>query len=197
MSAAQLASRRKAIFAACRQLDLDDDTRREMLRKVVGVTSTKDLDLRGCAQVLEHLRKVGATRTPKAKSVGQHPGKPQKGRPGADELVCKIEAQLTDMKLSWAYAKAILKRVSQKDGHASVEVFEFATPTMLRDVVASLAYEQKKRALLAHVEALLVARGLTLDDAYRVLPGLPANWQRNIRALQALQVRLAPLQAPI
>lgn len=194
---AMLASRRKAIFAACRQLGLDDDTRREMLRKVAGVGSTKDLGLDGCQKVLDHLRSVGAARTPKAKAVGQHPGTPQKWQVGAGELVSKIEAQLADMKLSWAYATAILKRVSQKGGKPVVERLEFATPAMLKDVVAALAYEQQKRAMLEDVTAKLKQRGLTLDDAPSLQPGLPENWQRNIRALRALLVRLAPMPEPI
>ena len=172
---------------------MDDETRREMLRKIVGVSSTKELDLTACAQVLEHLRKVGAARAPKVKGVGQHPGTPQKWRPGMGDLISKIEAQLADMKLSWNYARAILKRVSQKCDHPPVEAFEFATSDMLHDVVAALAYEQKKRYLLEQVIARLEERGLSLDDVHRILPGLPANWQRNIRSLKALSVRLAPM----
>lgn len=57
---ARLASSVKAIFAACRSLDIDDDTRREMLRKIAGVSSSKDLTYDQCAKVLDHLRSVGA-----------------------------------------------------------------------------------------------------------------------------------------
>lgn len=193
----RLAKRRAAVHAGCNQLGMDEATRREMLFQIVGVRSTKDLNLTACEKVLDHLRSVGAARTPKAKAVGQHPGTPQKWQVGAGELVRKIEAQLADMKLSWAYATAILKRVSQKCGKPAVERLEFATPAMLKDVVAALAYEQQKRAMLEEVTVKLKQRGLTLDDAPSLQPGLPENWQRNIRALRALLVRLAPMPEPI
>jgi phage gp16-like protein len=196
--AAQLAARRRAIFAACRQLGMDDETRHAMLRKVAGVESTRDLDLRGCASVLEHLRRAGAARSPKAKGVGEYPGTPTKVRRETGALIDKIEAQLADMKLSWNYGVAILRRVSggwQKEGQLGKECFEFATREDLMKVVAALAYELKKRAMLEEVSCLLADRGLTLDDAPKLLPGLRDGWQRSTPSLRALRVRLQPMPA--
>lgn len=195
---AQLAARRRAIFAACRQLGMDDATRHAMLRKVAGVESTRDLDLKGSAAVLEHLRRAGAARSPKAKGVGEYPGTPTKVRRGSRALIDKIEAQLADMKLSWAYGVAILRRVSggwQKEGQFGKECFEFATREDLMKVVAALAYEQEKREMLEDVARLLAERGQSLDDVPVLMPGLREGWQRSKPALRALLVRLTPMPA--
>ena len=92
-----LAARRRAVFAACRQLGLDEDARRTMLKSVAGVDSTTKLDMGKAQIVLDHLRKAGATRPKPARNVGRHPGYPEHVRGDCDALVGKIEAQLADM----------------------------------------------------------------------------------------------------
>ena len=59
----------------------------------------------------------------------------------------KIEAQLADMGLPWAYADSILLRMHL------VESIRFAKPDQLRDVVAALTYEQERRAARGREEA--------------------------------------------
>lgn len=186
-----LAARRKAVFAACRQLNMDEDARRDMLRQVVGVDSTTRLTMDTAQAVLDHLRKVGAVRPGKSRNVGQHPGAPTKARPGADAMVGKIEAQLADMGLAWEYARQILIRVSggwQQPGKLGIEAFEFAPAAELKKVIAALAYEQEKRQLLDAVDEVLTATGRTRADVAELVPHLPAHvlagWERKPAVLR-------------
>ena len=180
-----LAARRRAVHAAARQLGLDEDARRDMLEHVAGVRSTSSLTMGTAQAVLDHLRKVGAVRPGKpARNVGEHPGTPRTtGRTGA--LVSKIEAQLADMGLAWEYARQILRRVSggwQQEGQLGKEAFEFATPEDLRKVVAALAYEQEKRALLDDIDERLAATGRTRTDVAALVPEITGRgwigWER-------------------
>lgn len=189
-----LAARRKAVFAACRQLGLDEGARREMLRNVAGVDSTTQLTLSTAKAVLDHLRKAGAARPKPVRDVGRHPGYPEHVRGECDALVGKVEAQLADMGLSWEYARQILRRVSggwKLDAQLGKEAFRFAEADDLKKVVAALAYEQDKRHLLARVLEKLARAGLTKADVHHIVPGLPAAWERNTIALQKLLAALA------
>ena len=49
---------RKALFAACRSLGMDDDARRDMLQAVIGKPSSKDLTPREWSKVLNHINKL-------------------------------------------------------------------------------------------------------------------------------------------
>lgn len=192
-----LAARRKAVFAACRQLGLDDDARRAMLKSVAGVDSTTKLDMGKARAVLDHLRRAGAAR-PKAERpaqpVGRHPGYPEHVRRECDALIGKVEALLADMGLSWEYARQILRRVSggwKNPEQLGKEAFRFAEADDLTKVVAALTYEQDKRQLLARVEEKLVLAQLTKADVHNIVPGLPANWERRPASLRALLAALA------
>lgn len=189
-----LAARRRAVFAACRQLGLDEDARRAMLRAVAGVDSTTKLDMGKAQAVLDHLRKAGAARPKPVRNVGRHPGDPGRVRVSCDALVGKIEAQLADMGLSWEYARQILRRVSggwKQDGQLGKEAFAFAEPADLKKVVAALAYEQEKRELLARVEEKLVLVQLTKADVRNIVPGLRKGWERRPESLRQLLAALA------
>ena len=197
-----LAKRRQAVHAAARQLNMDEDARREMLHQVAGVRSTSDLTMDKAKAVLDHLRKVGAVRPGKpARNVGEHPGTPRTNhRTGA--LVGKIEAQLADMGLAWEYGRQILRRVSggwQQEGQLGKEAFEFATPEDLKKVIAALAYEQDKRALIDDIDQRLAATGRTRADVPALVPGILARgwagWERKPEILR--QVRAALLRENI
>lgn len=114
------------------QLGMDEDTYRDMLQNQGGVRSSAKLDADGRRKVLDHLRSLGA--------VFKRRRDPGTVRTGRNALVSKIEAQLADMKLPWSYADAIVEHMH---GLTSVR---FANPDQLHDVVAALAYEQRRRA---------------------------------------------------
>lgn len=139
-----LAARRRAIFAACRQMGIDDDTRRAMLRSVAGVESSTALDLEAAGRILKHLEGLREGRQSRPSRV---PAKPRSARTDGQALMSKVQALVLDMGLSWAYAAAVLKRVSADaaNGTPGVDRLEWATPEQLRKVVAALSYQQKRR----------------------------------------------------
>lgn len=188
-NALQLAGRRKAIFAACRQLEMDEDTRRAMLREVAKVErgSTSELDLDKADLVLEHLRKVGAARPMgkrEARSAGHHPGAPS--TIGREPYLQKIEAQLAEMGLPWAYADRIAENITGGKAGGIQRLAWVHSAGHLRDIVAALAYEQTKRALLEQVDQLLKVAGKTREDVAARAPQLPKNWTRQIKPLRAV-----------
>jgi phage gp16-like protein len=183
----QLAARRRAVHAACRQLGMDDDARRDFLQAHASVRSTNDLDLHACQRVLDAARKVGATRPAPEKYAGRHPGYPLTCRRGCGALMEKVEAQLADMKLPWAYATTILRHM-----HTTARL-EWATSKQLHDLVAALAVEQHKRHALAGVTQLAAELGKTdaeLDSLARRLQPTPRpltpKWRRDLRYLERM-----------
>lgn len=192
-----LAARRRAVHAAARQLGMDEDARRDMLEHVAGVRSTSSLTMDKAQAVLDHLRKVGAVRPGKPpRNVGEHPGKPRPTR-STGALVSKIEAQLADMGLAWEYARQILRRVSggwQQEGQLGKEAFEFATPEDLKKVIAALAYEQEKRALLDDIDERLAATGRTRADVPALVPEITGRawtgWERKPAVLRPVLAAL-------
>ncbi|TVO57552.1 regulatory protein GemA [Denitromonas halophila] len=189
----------RAIKACQRDLDMDDDTYRALLRRVSlsrfgrEIESCTQMPMTGLYAVLDELRRLGAHKKPAA---GQHPGKPQTGRTGTADMIAKVEAQLADMKLPWAYAKAVLKRVSadKATGRAGVDRFEWATPTQLHKVIAALAYEQGKRDLAAAVRAELAEAGFAEADIPRLLPTYSGvhldKWERNKTVMNRLRAAI-------
>jgi len=121
------------------QLGMDEETYRAMLWTIARVKSSAELDAWGRGAVLKHYHALGWRSKRR-----RHPGKV--ADPIAN-LMRKIEAQLADMGLPWAYADSILLRMHL------VESIRFAKPDQLRDVVAALTYEQERRAARGREEA--------------------------------------------
>ena len=174
----QVQIRRKqlaAIHAARRDLGLDEDGYRLMLRQVAGVDSAKDLDASGRRAVLDHLRRVGWSQRPRRR-VAQHPGTPHNldNKP----MLQKIEALLAELKAPWSYADAIARRQYRIERCAWLKTVEQYT-----GVIAALDVELSKRRLLATLERCLERQSLTLDDVETQFPALPKNWRRNRAAL--------------
>ena len=49
---------RRALFAACKSLGMDDDARRDMLQSIIGKPSSKDLTPREWSKVLNHINRL-------------------------------------------------------------------------------------------------------------------------------------------
>lgn len=49
---------RRALFAACKSLGMDDDARRDMLQSIIGKSSSKDLTPREWSKLLNHINKL-------------------------------------------------------------------------------------------------------------------------------------------
>ena len=134
------------IHIAKKQLCLDDDTYRDILRTVTGKTSAKDLTLAEALKVLKHFEQHGFKAARKAK-------KPQAGkRPHTfdmqerEPLLKKIEALLLDGGYTWKYADGIAKKVCK------IECVAWCGPPALRKIVAALTYNARRKTKKAAAE---------------------------------------------
>lgn len=127
--AAQIAARRRAVFAACKANGLDNDARREIVKNLTGCASLSDCTMGQLSEVLNHLNRgtkgyAGRKRT----------------TPTADRapLLAKIDALLAELHRvtgevhTLKYADAIAKR----NGWA--ECVDFADPVALKHIVGAL-----------------------------------------------------------
>lgn len=195
------AARNKALAAlhiAKAQLGLDDATYRDVIRRVSAangpeVESAGRLDRNQMRAALEEFRRLGAKR-PGAHKPANYPGKPHNFYGGAmPEMITKIEAQLADMGLSWAYADAIAKRQCGIPRVAWVRGGE-----KLRAIIAALDVEQEKRGGNAFIDATLPKLGMGEKQLAELTAQFPKNWRRNRRYLKVvcthLQARLEMLE---
>lgn len=162
------------IHIAKAQLGLSDEDYRAILARTAGVSSSKDLDNRTVGGVLHEFRRLGFQ--PKApKKAGRVPNTFNK-----HEQMIKIEAQLTDMGLSWEYAGAIAKR------QTGIERIDWLrTEAQFKGVIAALDVEHQKRDLIAYVDECLEALGQD-REALVVRYNLPKGWERNLAMLKKL-----------
>lgn len=125
------------IHIAKKQLGMDDDTYRAMLRTHGGVSSSKELSPVGIDKVLAHLTRCGFKATKPA--AGKRP-QPAKGRTA---LMRKVEAQLADAKRPWSYVDSMAKRMF------GIDKVIWLDGEQLGKIVAALSYDAKRRAATA------------------------------------------------
>lgn len=193
----------KAVHASKRQLALDDEVYRDLLERMTGKRSARDLDDAQLRRVLSEMRRLGAVQPtqphPKGRSKPAHyPGTPH----NVDSLPAQIEvveALLTEMRLSWGYADAIAKRMFRVDRVAWLK-----DPKEVVAILAALYNEREKRKLLADIE-LVMAAGLARADVLAALApsalfrggtdpaGLRDGWKRHLPTLRVVRARLDQL----
>lgn len=185
-----------AIHIAKSQLGMDDDTYRALLRRVSAesgreVESAARLNHRQMRAVLNEMRRLGAVR-PGAHKPATFPGKPHNfGSPAMPEMIAKIEAQLADMKLSWAYADAIAKRQCGIARCAWVR-----SEKQLRGIIAALDVEQCKRGMNAFIDDARHKLGIGEREWAAINSRLPGNWRRSKPYLEQVSRQLqAKLEA--
>ena len=122
------------IHIAKKQLGMDDATYRAMLLTHGGVSSSKDLTLIGAAKVLAHLERCGFKPTPS--KVGKRPATTS----DRAALISKVEAQLTDAGRPWAYVDGMAQKMFK------VDKFAWLDADQMMKIIASLAYDAKRRA---------------------------------------------------
>lgn len=123
------------IHMAKKELGLEDDAYRSLLRSETSKASAADLTGNERARVL--LAMVHAGWKPKdAKTNGRPPMVAAKSA----GLIKKIEAQLTASGKPWAYAHGIAQRMFQLDK------VEHCDSTQLRKIIAALTYDSKRKA---------------------------------------------------
>jgi hypothetical protein len=171
------------IHLGAKQLGLDDGTYRQMIKTLCGADSAADLDAAGRRKVLAHMASNGAIFT--RQGVGRRPNNLVHG-----DLHSKIEAQLSDMGLSWRYAEAILERMRGFSGAASGKtanpVSGASRAEMLR-IVGALSAEQEKRQLIEGVDAELQRRRSTREGLAQLCGFVPPKgWERNRPALKRI-----------
>lgn len=120
------------IQIARRQLGLDDDAYRAILKRTVGAESSKGLTPRQVGRVLVELERLGFK--PKA-STGRAKPKPAAERA---KLVGKIEAQLAEAGRPWGYADALAARMYQ------VERLEWCDSKQLGGIITALAKDAER-----------------------------------------------------
>jgi len=180
-----------AIHVAKAQLLMTDEAYRALVERVSGecgpaVSSAGHLDEPGRRKLLDELRRLGAAapaRKGRKAKPGVYPGKPHNFA-SMPEMITKIEAQLADMKLSWAYADAIAKRM-----HGVAKVAWCRKPDQLRDIIAALHTEQTKRDCGRYIDRALPALGMTEADLLAPVgpfARLPENWRRQVKSLKAV-----------
>ncbi len=183
-----------AIHVAAKQLGLDRDTYEALLERVAGVRSAASLDAPGRARVLDEMRRLGAARPAVSTSRGKaqpgtYPGRPRNADSRAmPELITKIEALLTDMHLTWAYADAIARRMFKVHCIAWVR-----KPEQLRAIVASLHVEQEKRGLRDAIDRMVGELGMSERERAAMTARLPKNWRSNRKTMKRVVEKLDAL----
>ncbi|UFQ97008.1 gp16 family protein [Pseudomonas wenzhouensis] len=164
------------IHIAKGQLGMDDDSYRALLRRVAGVESAKDLNTRQVGRLMVELERLGFKPQPSSKAKGK-PHNAQQLGPRID----KIEAQLADMRLPWAYADALARQMFKVEKVAWLKKAE-----QLDALIAALHVEQEKRQLLDQVETLCKRLGVDTPERLEGLEELPEGWRRQRPILKAL-----------
>ncbi|MCP5012619.1 MAG: regulatory protein GemA [Aestuariibacter sp.] len=169
------------IHIARQQLGLDEEVYREVLQRATGSSSSKSMTERQGRAALIELKRLGFKPKPTAKK--------DKGKPHnfdkLPEMITKIEAQLADMELPWAYADSIANRMWKRQRIAWT-----SEPDKLKAIMSALYYEQEKRSLLASVEKMMTIVGPTDPKWQAHLESLPKGWKRHLPTLKALNVAL-------
>jgi phage gp16-like protein len=117
------------------QLGMSDAAYRDMLSSV-GCRSSVELDFSKYAQIMDRLRAAGFNHVhSSAKRSGMH------REPSSDKksMLSKMEAILSDLGLSWAYADGIAKKMFE------VDRIRWCSFEQTRKVLQALIYHQRRK----------------------------------------------------
>lgn len=191
LSSKRRRSRLAAIHVAASQLGLDDEAYRDLVERVsaehgTACRSSGQMDEKQADRLLDELRRLGAPEPTQRRARGRskpahYPGTPHNMAKLSGEIT-KIEAQLADMRLPWAYADAIAKRM-----YGIERVAWLRRQEQLVGVLSALHVEQQKRDYLAAITDGCRQMGISIGDLeLRLAPQLPKRWQRDVRLLKAV-----------
>lgn len=129
----------RLVHVARRELAIDDDAWRALLRDRFKVASSKDLSIGGLDMLLKHLKTCGFKVRPNpAKKLAT----PHKGLAcSKQDIEAKIACQLKTLGKEWPYAHGVARRI-----HPMVSAFEFLTAEQLGDVSSALERTIRFRA---------------------------------------------------
>ena len=129
------------IHIAKKDLGLDDGTYKDVLKRITGKDSSKNMTLNELKAVLDDFSRRGFVAKRTAKTAKRHGKKPKahKQNQSRQAMIDKIEAILADMGLHWNYAHAIARGMHQK------EKLDFCTDIELQKVMQGLAVYQNRQ----------------------------------------------------
>lgn len=130
------------IHIAKKELGLDDDTYRDVLWRVTGKRSCKDMTIAQLQDVVKDMEKSGF----KPKAAPKHGKKPSViGK--REPLMGKIHAMLTDMGLHWNYAHGMA------DSMFKIKRLQWLNDSQLYKLTQALSVHQQREAKKAAKEA--------------------------------------------
>lgn len=148
----KIAARKKAIFAACKHLGIDEDERHQVQLTVVGKASLAAMSLPELDALLDHLN---------VRARGGYPGTP--ANLDREPYLQKIEALLADMGLPWSYADKVAQNITGGKAPEAIKRLAWVKrDDHFRGIIAALYKQHQKRlepARKAFVEAM-AARGI-------------------------------------
>ncbi|MDO4897081.1 MAG: regulatory protein GemA [Moraxella sp.] len=125
------------IHIAKKDLAMDDATYRDVLVRVTGKNSCKDMSLSELKAVIKDLKRLGFT--VKQTTKPKHGRKPTT-TPEREAMLSKIGAMLADMGLHWHYAHGMAKKMF------GVDMVHWLDAEKMYKVVQALAVYQKRHA---------------------------------------------------
>lgn len=130
------------IHIAKKDLGLDDDTYRDVLWRVTGKRSCKDMTIAQLQDVVKDMEKSGF----KPKAAPKHGKKPSVvGK--REPLMGKIHAMLTDMGLHWNYAHGMA------DSMFKIKRLQWLNDSQLYKLTQALSVHQQREAKKAAKQA--------------------------------------------
>lgn len=130
------------IHIAKKDLHLDDDTYRDVLWRVTGKRSCKDMTIAQLQDVVKDMEKSGF----KPKAAPKHGKKPSVvGK--REPLMGKIHAMLTDMGLHWNYAHGMA------DSMFKIKRLQWLNDSQLYKLTQALSVHQQREAKKAAKQA--------------------------------------------
>ena len=127
-----ITNKQKALIHIAKQkTGMSDQEYRDLLGSF-GVASSKDLTHGKFDSVMKHFKDLGFKQTPGKPYKNLHPIGSKK------RLLHKIEAQITEMNLSWKYVDGMAKKMF------GVDQVIWCVPQQLHAIVAALNYHQKR-----------------------------------------------------
>jgi phage gp16-like protein len=121
----------RLVHVARRELAMDDDAWRQLLRDRFKVESSADLSIDGLDRLMQHLKSCGfkVRPNPKKKLPTPHKGLALTKK----DIEAKIACQLKALGKEWPYAHGVARRIFPE-----VEKFEFLTEEQLGKVSSAL-----------------------------------------------------------
>lgn len=127
------------IHIAKKDLAMDDATYRDVLVRVTGKNSCKDMSLSELKAVIKDLKRLGFTVKQSTQPNPEHGRKPTT-TPDRKAMLDKIEAMLADMGLHWHYVHGMAKKMF------GVDMVHWLDAENMYKVVQALAVHQKRHA---------------------------------------------------